>query len=150
MPGPHAPPRSEGIAEGFRAGGVMGERGSCDGRRPGIPFAPGPPPFREVQRETMSLRRLSGPLLAALIAGLAGCEVYPDVPEGSFPLPPPAQTFTASEALKSFEADPAEAYRLGEGDAVSIQVWDRPDLSGPQTVGPDGAITIPVAGTISL
>lgn len=89
-------------------------------------------------------------LLAGLVAGLLGCESYPEIPEGAFTQPPPAQTFSASKALKEFDADPAEAYRLGEGDQVTIQVWDRPDLSGQQTVGPDGAITIPVAGTISV
>ncbi len=89
-------------------------------------------------------------LLAGLLAALGSCETYKDVPEGTFPPPAPAQPFTASQALKDFDADQAEAYRLGEGDVITLQVWDRPDLSGPQTIGPDGAITLPVAGTLSI
>src|SRR5436190_6713326 len=95
-------------------------------------------------------RPLFQSLLAGLAAGLLGCESYHDIPEGTFTPPAPAQSFTASKALKDFDADPTEAYRLGEGDQVTIQVWDRPDLSGPQTIGPDGAVTLPVAGTISM
>lgn len=64
--------------------------------------------------------------------------------------PPPPKPFTSGEALRQFEAAPDPEYRLGEGDAISIQVWDHVDLSGSQVVGPDGAITVPVAGTLRV
>jgi len=64
--------------------------------------------------------------------------------------PPPPKPFTSGEALKQFDAAPDPDYRLGEGDAIAIQVWDHPDLSGSQIVGPDGAITVPVAGTLHV
>lgn len=64
--------------------------------------------------------------------------------------PPKGAPFTAGEALKQFDAAPDGEYRLGEGDAITIQVWDRADLSVSQVVGPDGAITVPVSGTLKV
>ncbi|MBI4566720.1 MAG: polysaccharide biosynthesis/export family protein [Planctomycetes bacterium] len=84
---------------------------------------------------------------AVLAAGCQGRE--PLHPEFRRPAEPPLP-FTAGDALKEFDAVPEKEYRLGEGDAVTVQVWDRPDLSGPQIVGPDGAITLPVAGTLRV
>ena len=36
------------------------------------------------------------------------------------------------------------AYIIGPEDALSIRVWDQPNLSGPVTVGPDGMISLPL------
>jgi polysaccharide export outer membrane protein len=55
-----------------------------------------------------------------------------------------------SEALKKFDADSGEAYRLGEGDILTVNVWDRLDLSGPHVVGPDGMVTLAVSGPLRV
>lgn len=41
-------------------------------------------------------------------------------------------------------------YALSPGDHLSITVAGWPELSGQQTVGPDGSITVPLAGTVSV
>lgn len=87
---------------------------------------------------------------AGVLAFLLGCAGGEDLPAPGFGEPPAARPYTASAALKEFDAAEGEAYRLGEGDEVSVQVWEKPELSGRQFVGPDGAITVPVAGTMKI
>ena len=53
-----------------------------------------------------------------------------------------------TEILQEFEGPPEEAYRLGPGDELRVDVWGRPELSGPQIVGPDGRLTIPIVGPV--
>ncbi len=43
-----------------------------------------------------------------------------------------------------------EQYLIGAGDEVMVAVVGRPELSGTQTVGPDGRITLPVAGSVLI
>ncbi len=43
-----------------------------------------------------------------------------------------------------------EAYHLGRGDVLSISVQGRPELTGRQTVGPDGDVTLPLIGSVRL
>jgi polysaccharide export outer membrane protein len=80
---------------------------------------------------------------------LAGCMSVELPPRAMVPAPPMA-SFSASEALRQFDESPEPFYRIGEGDIINLQVWDRVDLSGPQTVGPDGMITLPVAGSLKI
>lgn len=42
------------------------------------------------------------------------------------------------------------AYRLSPGDVIGVTVQNRPELSVKQTVGPDGKITVPLAGVIAV
>jgi polysaccharide export outer membrane protein len=86
---------------------------------------------------------------AAALVALAACSA-PVIPPEALAPPAPVAPFAASAALQAFDAVPEKSYRLGEGDQVTIQVWERPDLSGGQTVGPDGIITLPVAGSLRI
>ncbi len=43
-----------------------------------------------------------------------------------------------------------ESYRLGPGDLITITVPGRPELTGKQTVGPDGAVTLPLIGSVDV
>ena len=54
------------------------------------------------------------------------------------------------EALRNFEPAEDEEYRLGKGDEISVDFAGRPDLSAKLIVGPDGRITLPLAGDIVL
>ena len=55
------------------------------------------------------------------------------------------------EALAAFERGAAEPlYRVGEGDKLTVSVWGRPEVSGKHTVGPDGRLAIPLAGTVKV
>jgi polysaccharide export outer membrane protein len=58
--------------------------------------------------------------------------------------------FPSAEALAELEAPVEAVYRLGAGDVLSLQVWGRPELSGRHTIGPDGVISVPVAGPLPV
>ncbi|HWE53378.1 MAG TPA: polysaccharide biosynthesis/export family protein [Bryobacteraceae bacterium] len=52
--------------------------------------------------------------------------------------------------LSQLQPAQGEQYTIGEGDEVEIQVVGRPELSGSQLVGPDGRITLPIAGSFEI
>lgn len=52
------------------------------------------------------------------------------------------------ETLRKFEPAADEEYTLGAGDQVSIQYPGRAELAATSTIGPDGRITLPLAGPI--
>lgn len=91
-------------------------------------------------------------LLALVLPGLlAGCSIFGGDDEQVAQLVPARlpkpSDFTESSLLEQFAA-PASEYRLGPGDKLTITVWGRPEISGPQTVGPDGQISVPVGGSL--
>ena len=90
----------------------------------------------------------------ALMLAVAGCmSSRPPFPaSGDFK---PAQKLEAIQyappaELARFEQDVEEVYRIGDGDRLQLTVWGRNELSGNYTVGPDGRISVPLAGTIKL
>jgi polysaccharide export outer membrane protein len=54
------------------------------------------------------------------------------------------------EALRRFEPADDEEYRLGRGDEITVDFAGRPDLAAKLIVGPDGRITLPLAGDVVL
>jgi len=52
--------------------------------------------------------------------------------------------------LNQFEAGNETEYQLGAGDHINLDVAGRPELTGAHLLGPDGKITLPFAGEISL
>ncbi|MBS1799372.1 MAG: polysaccharide biosynthesis/export family protein [Acidobacteria bacterium] len=52
--------------------------------------------------------------------------------------------------LKSFEVAADQPYELGRGDEITVEVIGRPELTSKHTVGPDGKITMPIAGSIMV
>jgi polysaccharide export outer membrane protein len=53
-------------------------------------------------------------------------------------------------SLRKFEPSVDEEYTLGAGDEISIQYPGRPDLSSKDVIGPDGRVTLPLAGPLKL
>ncbi len=53
-------------------------------------------------------------------------------------------------ALRAFEPTSGEAYQLGRGDEISLDFGSRPELSSKHVIGPDGKITLPLAGSILI
>ncbi|MEM7309048.1 MAG: polysaccharide biosynthesis/export family protein [Planctomycetota bacterium] len=48
---------------------------------------------------------------------------------------------------------PAEGtpdYRIGPGDGIRVTVVGQPDVTGQHVVGPDGSVSVPLAGTVAL
>jgi len=66
------------------------------------------------------------------------------------PMPAPVLHQNPQLALREFEPAENEEYELGRGDAISIDFGGRPEMSNKQIVGPDGRITLPMAGAISV
>jgi polysaccharide biosynthesis/export protein len=94
--------------------------------------------------------------LGYLLLGLAGCATQEvnlaGARVGAFK---PAEksdhvVFPSAAELAELEGPVDPVFRLGSGDVLSVQVWGRPELSGRHTVGPDGVISVPVAGPLSV
>src|SRR5262245_26921535 len=96
-------------------------------------------------------RAWSCAVAVAALAAASGCSgPSPAIPAEFTKAPPPPTPYTTDDLLKRFDGPPDSDYRLGEGDAITVNVWDHAELSGPLVVGPDGAITVPVAGTLRV
>jgi polysaccharide export outer membrane protein len=54
------------------------------------------------------------------------------------------------DALRKFEPAADEEYQVGRGDEIQIDFTGRPELQAKQVVGPDGRITLPLAGEVML
>ena len=54
-----------------------------------------------------------------------------------------------AQAPKGIASEVAE-YRLGPGDTVSVKVFQEADLTGEYFVGPNGEISMPLAGSIQV
>jgi polysaccharide export outer membrane protein len=53
-------------------------------------------------------------------------------------------------ALAELDAEVEPVYLLGEGDHLTIQVAGRPEASAKHVVGPDGRISVPLAGSLRV
>jgi len=65
-------------------------------------------------------------------------------------MPAPVLQTNPQLALREFEPAENQEYELGRGDAISIDFGGRPEMSSKQIVGPDGMITLPMAGSIAV
>ncbi|HWG21588.1 MAG TPA: polysaccharide biosynthesis/export family protein [Terracidiphilus sp.] len=70
--------------------------------------------------------------------------------EPSDELPTPQLKPNPLEALRKFEPAADEEYQLGKGDEIQIDFTGRPELQAKLIVGPDGRITLPLAGEVML
>ena len=53
-------------------------------------------------------------------------------------------------ALRDFEPPANQPYELGRGDEISIDFGGRPEMNSKEIIGPDGKITLPLAGSIAV
>jgi polysaccharide biosynthesis/export protein len=60
----------------------------------------------------------------------------------------PSLKLNQRDALSKFEPPADEEYTLGAGDEITVQFPGRPELTTRSVIGPDGRITLPLAGTI--
>ncbi len=56
----------------------------------------------------------------------------------------------SGKILKAFEGSADTKYKLGAGDEIRLNVWDHEEIAGDYVIGPDGEITLPVAGVVKL
>jgi polysaccharide export outer membrane protein len=62
----------------------------------------------------------------------------------------PALTVRDQKVLESFEPAANAEYTLGAGDEISLDFPGRPELDGKTAVGPDGMITLKLAGAVRV
>ena len=62
----------------------------------------------------------------------------------------PVPDFSDAEAIRNINASVSSEYLLGPGDIIGIQVWGIADLSATHTIGPAGAISMPLIGETRL
>jgi polysaccharide export outer membrane protein len=58
--------------------------------------------------------------------------------------------FADREALAEFESEADPVYLLGEGDHLALSVWGRSEFESKHVIGPDGRISLPLAGTMRV
>lgn len=61
-----------------------------------------------------------------------------------------AAALMSKEDLAMLEESSNPVYRIGSGDVVRVDVFGRPEVSGKHIVGPDGNITVPIAGDLTV
>ena len=100
--------------------------------------------------------------LALLLLGLCACSLGPDfqtsdelLPRVAFPdrRTTPEELATLDLELLREASTPAPAtpdYRMGPGDKLRVVVMGEEQLSAEYTIGPDGSIAVPLAGTLHL
>jgi polysaccharide biosynthesis/export protein len=117
-------------------------------------------------RRCKSISRLAGAYLSSRLIGGAlavcviGCSVRSQpITRGDLAAPAPvacqpncdpAPTLATLAALEKFNEAPDTEYKLGPGDAITVTIWNHPELSGHHVVGPDGSIQIPMLGSVKV
>ncbi len=71
-------------------------------------------------------------------------------PQHDFKVRSKENNISPEEVIRGFEAPPVDSYTLGAGDEITVEVWGHPELSGKHVVGPDGKITLSVAGILNV
>lgn len=95
-----------------------------------------------------SFRQFAFIVVAAIFCGAlpAACHAQATQSSATAPELRPSPTLAA----RNFEPAEEEEYVLGPGDEVSVDVPGRPELTGKHIVGPDGRISVPVAGVVQV
>ncbi|MEN9904280.1 MAG: hypothetical protein RLZZ555_845 [Pseudomonadota bacterium] len=97
---------------------------------------------------------LSWSATALACAALSGCAWLGGKPAPSpefKPIERSTQTqLLGKEELALLEESEQPIHHIGRGDTVRIDVFGRPEVSGKHVVGPDGKITLPIAGEFQL
>jgi polysaccharide export outer membrane protein len=60
------------------------------------------------------------------------------------------QEFTVASDTPNPSKPPEEFYVIGYGDAISVNIWREPTLSGAAKVRPDGYITLPLVNEVQV
>lgn len=72
------------------------------------------------------------------------------LPQAQSDPPNPTLKPNPIDAMRKFEPPADEEYRLGKGDEITVDFAGRPDMQAKLVIGPDGRITLPLAGEIVL
>lgn len=97
-----------------------------------------------------TLALLTGAWIGA--PGQAQAQIAPPASPQQGQANPPNPTLKPNpiEAMRKFEPPADEEYRLGKGDEITLDFPGRPEMQAKLVIGPDGRITLPLAGDIML
>jgi polysaccharide export outer membrane protein len=101
----------------------------------------------------LALSTCAAPLLAQQSAGQTSPVPTPqssDAASTAAAADEPSLTLRNQKVLESFEPPADEEYRLGAGDQITLDFPGRIELTGTQTIGPDGMITLNIAGAVRV
>ncbi len=90
------------------------------------------------------------PTAGSLLAGQSGPPAAESPVVQEFRLQQKVTRLSPLEMIRQFDSAPDPVYRLGAGDEITVDVWNRPELTGKHVVGPDGRITLPLAGAVKV
>ena len=101
---------------------------------------------RKVNSLIAQLGKPAGPTLFAglLVLAFGTCSAQQDAATT------PALQKNPELALREFEPAVDQPYELGRGDEISIDFNGRSEMNSKQVIGPDGKITLPLAGSIQV
>lgn len=113
--------------------------------------------MRKTTPARLGIGRAARSAAAALAVLLAGCSSLPE-PVGGTALEQrslrdgrAASRPSAARPSPALDDPPPEApYLLGPGDVVRVAVEGRPELGAEHALGPDGGISVPLAGPVRL
>ena len=95
--------------------------------------------------------------MVTLLGGASGAASYSQSLAQNLPktaaqdgIPSPTLKPNPLDAMRKFEPPADEEYRLGRGDEITVDFAGRPDMLARLVIGPDGRITLPLAGEIML
>jgi polysaccharide biosynthesis/export protein len=86
----------------------------------------------------------------AALSCIVGCCAAQESANSHFEIRKNERKITPLDVIREFQGAEPDAYLLGDGDEITIDVWNRPELSGKHVIGPDGRITVPVAGSVEV
>jgi polysaccharide export outer membrane protein len=86
----------------------------------------------------------------AFLLSASSCALPVLAQGGDFALRTEQRPITSEDIVRRFEAPELTSYTLGNGDEISVDVWNHPELSGHHVIGPDGKITLPIAGVLKV
>ncbi|MBT9330255.1 polysaccharide biosynthesis/export family protein [Paracidobacterium acidisoli] len=99
------------------------------------------------------------PVCMALLLGLSPAgmraqqtpaQAVPVSTTGAKPAADPQLKISPLRQLQEFEPAADAQYQIGAGDTIDLYVAGHPELSHPYTVGPDGRITLQIAGSVTV
>jgi polysaccharide export outer membrane protein len=104
---------------------------------------------RAIRRTKTHMNRNTLKLFLILCVGMAAVGVSAQERPKPEVVKPPASADTPAADSPAAPVDP-NTYKIGPEDVISIRTWREPELSIQAVVRPDGKITLPLAGDLTV
>lgn len=120
-------------------------------QQPASSGSPDLPPPPGMQQGPTAQQDLSSPQVQAQIAAKLQTQAADQqAPAANQPVAEPVLKQDPLTALRNFEPAADSEYRLGTGDAITVDFAGYPEMQAKLVVGPDGRISLPLAGEVMV